>query len=124
MSRPHLGTAVCLIPDLFFVAKVESPLQMLGLEVLFAGSVGEFLDALRRHQPILALIDLRARGIDTIGLIATIRTDPDIQGTQLLCFGDHVNAPLLEAAREAGADEVVTNGQLSAHLPTLVSQFL
>jgi len=124
MSRPQLGTAVCLIPDLFFVAKVESPLQMLGLEVLVAGSVGEFLDALRRHQPILALIDLRARGIDTIGLIATIRTDPDIQGTQLLCFGDHVNASLLEAAREAGADEVVTNGQLSAHLPTLVSQFL
>lgn len=124
MSKLHTGTAVCLIPDFFFVAKVEAPLQTMGMTVLFANSEQEFLDALRKEQPILAILDLRARGIDTIGTIAKIRTDDSIMGTQLLCFGDHVNAALLEAAREAGADEVVTNGQLSAHLPTLVAQFL
>lgn len=124
MSTPHAGTAVCLIPDLFFVAKIEHPLQTMGFEVLLANSEEQFLDALRRHKPLLGIIDLRARGIDTIGLIATIRTDESIEGVQLLCFGDHVNAALLEAAREAGADEVVTNGQLSAQLPTIIASFL
>lgn len=117
-------SVVCMVTDLFFVSKIEHPLQVLGLLPIFATSAVEFLDAIRATHPPLAIIDLGARGIDPIELIAQVRTDDEILGTPILAFGSHQNHELLKAAEEAGADEVMPNSKFAAHLPTIVSQYL
>ncbi|HYE79995.1 MAG TPA: hypothetical protein VEI97_18600 [bacterium] len=115
---------VCLVTDLFFVAKIEHPLQVLGLRPIFAKTDYEFLDALHSTHPPLAIIDLGAKGVDPIELIAQVRTNDDILGVPIIAFGSHQNTELMQAAEEAGADEVMPNSRFAAHLPTIVSQYL
>lgn len=120
----HLGTVVCLMSDFFFIAKIEAPLRSLGLEPIFVQHEAEFLGALRAKHPILAIIDLGVKGEDPVLVIQSVREDETIRGTSILCFGSHVNVDAMTRATTAGADEVVSSGQFSAHLPTIVSQYL
>ncbi|MEO7995343.1 MAG: hypothetical protein ABI743_13175 [bacterium] len=124
MSTPHTGTVVAFITDFFFVAKIEAPLRTLGLFSVFAQTEVEYFAAMHKYLPTLSIIDLGLKGVDPIDIIRKAKGDPPLEAIPLLCFGSHVMVDKLQAARDAGAEEVVSSGQFSAHLPTLVSQYL
>lgn len=104
--------------DLFFAERFERALQQLGHEArvvdLSAGGAPEGLPA----GVQLALIDLEA-GPVALDLIRAARA----AGVKSLAFGPHVDTELRHAAREAGADQVVTKSRLTTSFAELIAAF-
>ena len=67
--------------------------------------------------PSVVVIDLETPG--AIDAIAGFKG----AGRSVVAFGPHVKVNLLEAARAAGADQVLTRGQATRDLGPLVAQF-
>ncbi len=107
------------ITDLFFQAKVGQSAQSAGVDLKIVSSLYKFLPELA-SKPSLILLDLNADGISASSLIAQIRArDP---GVRIVAYGSHVQSELLERARQAGADEILSRSQLSKDLLALLTR--
>jgi len=93
------------------------------------------LDAMIQGSPCdLVLLDLQASTGDPAMLIPRIRglaaaPQPECEATdagrsaRVIAFGPHVAKPLLDAARAAGADDVVSRGELLGGFAALVDRW-
>lgn len=109
------------IPDLFLGSKVSGAASRLGVEVQFATSRQAVLNQVDLGADLL-LIDLDAGALDPVGLIVELRDLPAARRLRLVAFASHVHTALLEEARAAGCDEVLTRGTLAANLPRLLAK--
>lgn len=101
--------------DLFFAERFEHALRQLGHEARVVDlSAGPAPDALPGGTD-LALIDLEA-GPVALDLVQKARA----AGVKVLAFGPHVDTELHEAARQAGADQVVAKSKLTRSLAELI----
>jgi CheY-like chemotaxis protein len=66
----------------------------------------------------LAIVDLTTASLDVAALVRELRANSP--STRIVAFGPHVHEAVLEAARLAGCDEVVTRGQFFAQLDSVV----
>ena len=108
------------ITDLFFQAKVGQTAQSLDLQVKIVSSIHHFLPELAK-KPSLVLIDLDAGGINPGALIAQVKERaPDLP---VVAYGAHVQAQLMEQARQSGADSVLPRSKLSKDLPQILVKY-
>lgn len=108
------------IPDLFFSSKVSGAANQLGIDVQIANSRETLLQHAVRGADLL-LIDLDASTLDGIGLVNELRSLNLPRPLRLVAFASHVHSNLLEAARSAGCDLVLTRGALAADLPRVLA---
>ncbi len=108
------------IPDLFFSSKVSGAARQLGIDVQIADSRETLLQHAVRG-PDLLLIDLDASTLDGIGLVKELRSLKLPRPLRLVAFASHVHSDLLEGARAAGCDQVLTRGALAANLPQVLA---
>lgn len=95
-------TIVAYVPDLMDRSKVAT----LG-DVQFVSRAADLADAARQRQAELVVVDLGAPGaVDALPAI----------GARTVGFGRHTAVDLLEAARAAGCDEVLTRAEFFARL--------
>lgn len=122
-SGPTPGSkrVLAAIPDLFFGSKVSGAASRLGVEVRFAASRQAVLKEVDLGADLL-LIDLDAGALDPVGLIVELRALPAASRLRLVAFASHVHPALLEEAKAAGCDDVLTRGALAANLPRLLAQ--
>ncbi|MFZ5815034.1 MAG: hypothetical protein ACOY93_06985 [Bacillota bacterium] len=105
--------------DLFFAERFERALQQLGHQARVVDlSAGPAPGPLPEGTQ-LALIDLEA-GPVALELVRAARA----AGVKVLAFGPHVETELRHAAREAGADRVVTKSKLTASFGELIAGML
>ncbi|WP_018863237.1 hypothetical protein [Thioalkalivibrio sp. ARh3] len=90
----HLDT-----PDLMTRVRLESRWRSAGAAVTSGDGI---------EHPDLVVIDLAARGVDTVAIWRERCPDASI-----LAFGPHVEGAMLKAARQAGADDVVVRGKVA-----------
>jgi predicted aminopeptidase len=96
-GAPAERTVLVLTRDLFFRAKLEAVVRAAGHQPASRG------------QAPLAVVELSGEAsVERIRELAR-------SGCSVLAFGSHLNADLLRAAREAGA-EAVPNSQVEAAL--------
>jgi CheY-like chemotaxis protein len=115
-------TVLVVIDDLFFLSKVQTTLQHLGLTATVI-TAPETLQAYLQHTtPALAVVDLTLHTSDAVYLLRTIRSTHGGQHTPILAFGSHVAVDLRQQALQAGADHVVAKSEFSKHLPDLIQQ--
>jgi len=115
--------AIFLSGDLLFASKVAAAALRQGVMVetartpaaVFAKAIGRPLE--------LVIVDLGLPGLDLPALVRDIRALPE-QPRAILAFGPHVHDRLLDAARDAGCDIVITRGQFHAQLDELLGHFL
>ncbi len=104
---------VMLSGDLMFGSRVKSAAERAGWTFTLGGKLpdGELADVR------FVIVDLSTRS----GVVGTIVGEcaERCPGAKLLAYGPHVHVPKLKAAREAGIENVITNGQFDAMLPTL-----
>lgn len=113
--------------DLIFSTKIRSTADTLGLPTRPVRDA-PMLDArLRRiddgkpNEPVTALFLDLDTGEDGLRLIDQIKAfDPAIP---VLAFGSHVATELLQAARQRGADSVMSRGGFTANLPDLLKRY-
>jgi CheY-like chemotaxis protein len=95
------------VDDLLFRSKIRNAAQHLGAEIAFARSPAEILQLARMMRPSTVIFDLNSERMDPVASLAAIKGDPDLAGITVIGFVSHVRADLIEAARAAGADEVM-----------------
>ena len=116
MSNPVLVG----VNDLFFSAKITGPANLLGVPMKCFPSCDRVLAAAREAAPPLVILDLESVGGDPVSLIRAVKSDEGLKGARVVAFGRHTNAETLQAANDAGADQVMPRSDFVQVLPDLL----
>ena len=98
---------VCVLDDLLFSIKISTAAKSLGAEVYFERTPGMVVDRVRERQPSLVIFDLNSAKLQPLAAITQLKSDPQTRGIRTLGFVSHVHADVIDAARQAGIDEVL-----------------
>ncbi len=113
MSDETQHRVLMLSGDLVFGSRVKSAAERAGWKFSLGGRLpdGE-LDDVK-----YVIVDLSTRS----GVVTTIvgECDERCPSAKLIAYGPHVHVPKLKAARDAGIQQVITNGQFDGMLATL-----
>lgn len=123
LEAAPLHTIVCLEPNLFFAPRLVDVIQHQGGFPVIVETPEAFVDAVDRHFPVLALIDLASEG-DWAHAITRCKMRPQTSQIPLIAFSSHVDVDALSAARQAGADHIWARGKLMGELPQVVARYL
>ncbi|MBX3409731.1 MAG: hypothetical protein KF859_07575 [Phycisphaeraceae bacterium] len=107
-----------LASDLIWASKIRATADALGIPVRPVRSL-EMLEArLADSSPAALLADLDAPEA-ALSLIARLRAhwaDDKARAVRIIAWGPHVEKDLLQQARDAGADDVLTRGAFDHNL--------
>ena len=117
-----IGTIVVLNRDLMFGVRIGNGLRSLGYVVRFASDTAGFVDLVRASvpPPILGIVDMNA-GVDW-DLVRALVDDAGVV-TPILAFGPHLDVANRRAAKAAGVDRLVTNGEFHRDMVGLVRRY-
>jgi DNA-binding NarL/FixJ family response regulator len=105
------------IHDLMFSSKVTAALGGRKVNWLPRGTgVAQQVSA---TKPDVLLIDLAAAQLDSVNAIRAIKAS-DEKGTVVIGYVDHTRADVMDAARAAGCDQVLSKGEFARRLPELL----
>lgn len=117
------GTIVVLNRDLFFGVRIANTLRSRGYGVEIAPAVERLATLVNETDPapLLAIIDMAA-----VTDWSPIRELAATSGrtTPLLAFGPHKDVASFRAAKEAGVERVVSNGDFHRDLLGLVERYM
>jgi CheY-like chemotaxis protein len=113
---------LALVDDLMFSSKIKTTAGQLGIPVAFARSSEAALDEMRRTRPSLVILDLNASRPDPLGTVATMKRDPELATIPTVGFVSHVRTDIIDAARQAGVDEVMPRSAFTAQLADILKQ--
>ena len=111
------GGVLMFCSDLMFVSKVEVTARALGTPVVFARDGSDVAQRLARERPALVLVDLALKGVDPVALVLALRAASEVE---IVAFGSHVDADMLERARAAGATQALPRSAFTRRLPELL----
>lgn len=114
-----MSAGIVVSNDLFFSGSLCERAKVLGksLEMLSLEAALTF----KEPQAVsLLLIDLSSLKGDIASAIGALKQH--LASARLVAFGPHVHEALLQTAREAGCDEVVTRGQLNQFAGRYINQ--
>jgi hypothetical protein len=137
---------LAFVRDLNFAVRIESAAQKNGFQVKVIESADQIappdkkelkvqyaehlegrgavlLDKITQWHPVLIIFDLGNDLIpweDWINLISSV---PATHRLPILCFGPHVDVDMMQAAKLAGAKEVVARSRFVTQLPNLLLKF-
>jgi CheY-like chemotaxis protein len=107
---------------LIFHAPVAGGAAKLGVALQCAGNAD---DAVRQVQTApfhLCLVDLDLPDLDLATLVKTLRAGADTPPA-IVAYGPHVHSAKLDAARQAGCDEVLTRGQFHKQVNSILQKY-
>ena len=146
MSRNNNPLILALTGDYFFIPRLEDAASALGyeLEVVEApkafdadgepdarqiplteplkGPDAAFMRAIVDRQPALILVDVTSQLIPWERWTQVLKTSASTLRIPIIAFGPHVESQVLERARAAGADQVISRGKLQASLAELIQE--
>lgn len=111
--------AFLLTTDLVFSSRVAQAARSTGLQLTVASSTDAVLQHVSNSKsPRLLILDLSAADCDLPRIVAEIRQLPSPPA--VVAYASHVLGPLLQKARQAGCDQVLTRGQFANRLDELM----
>ena len=104
--------------DLFFASKISGTAAELGFRIAVEGNVSQA--ALKAADPACRslILDLTTPGLKVSHVLAAL---PAASRPHVIAFGPHVQAALLNEAREAGCDEVFPRSKFTATLVDILT---
>lgn len=143
MSDLLRATVLALTSDVFLIPRLEDAARSLGLalEVIdlpeieapgestrgeirltepLEGTAAGLIRRVAEDPPALILVDLASEAPAAHRSIQTLKTSSATRRVPIVAFGPHVESQSLAQAREAGADRVVTRGQLQSSLAEIL----
>jgi CheY-like chemotaxis protein len=112
---------LAIVDDLMFASKIRSAAGQLGIPIAFARSSAAALDAVRENAPALVILDLNNPRTDPLGTVAALKRDPSTMAIRTVGYASHVATEVIEAARQAGVDEVLARSAFTARLPEILA---
>jgi CheY-like chemotaxis protein len=115
MVVPTNNKILAVLDDLFFTVKINEAAKRAGVPVEFVKSAKDALDQAQAHPPVI-ILDLNFARLDPLKLIEDLKSDPGLKGIRLIGYVSHVQAELIQKAREAGCDVVLARSAFSKDL--------
>jgi CheY-like chemotaxis protein len=113
---------IAIVEDLMFTSKIKTAASQLGVQVVFARSKDAALDEMRKTAPTRVIVDLNSPRTDPLGIVAAMKRDPSLAATPTIGFVSHVRTDIIDAARQAGVDEVMPRSAFTARLAEILSR--
>ena len=127
MSDAVTGTGeapvvVVLNRDLMFGSRIRSAMATLGLQAVVKGDTTAFLETARTlgDRAVIAIIDMNGK-VDWDAISAALATDDSLP--PMLGFGSHTDVETRRAAKAAGVNRIVSNGQFHADMAGYVQRY-
>ena len=108
------------VDDLLFSSKIRTTAKQAGVDLVFARTPPEILEQARNRHPSLVIFDLNSAKADPIETIAALKRDADLASIRTLGFVSHVHTELIDAARQAGIDDVMARSAFAARLAEIL----
>src|SRR5688572_2212059 len=114
-------SAVLLSGDLLVLSRVEAAAARAGITIRSAAATEQAVDTCLAEPAELLIVDLAAPQLEVDRLVREIKSRTTLS-TRIIAFGPHVHEERLNAARDAGCDDVISRGQFFAQLDTILSR--
>ena len=75
----------------------------------------------RESAPALVILDLNNPRTDPLGTVAAMKGDPATMAIRTVGYVSHVQTEVIDAARQAGVDEVLARSAFTARLPEILA---
>lgn len=113
---------VVLNRDLMFGSRIRSAMATLGLQAVVKGDTTAFLEAARTlgDRAVIAIIDMNGK-VDWEIIATALAADDTLP--PVLGFGSHTDVETRRAAKAAGVDRIVSNGQFNADMAGYVQRY-
>jgi DNA-binding NarL/FixJ family response regulator len=108
------------VDDLLFSSKIRAAAKQAGVELTFARTPDEILTQARALEPSLVIFDLNSARTDPIATIAALKEEPALASIHTIGFVSHVDTAVINAARAAGADEVMARSAFAGQLAEIL----
>jgi PleD family two-component response regulator len=112
---------LAIVDDLMFASKIRSTAAQLGVPVTFARSSASALASVRDTAPSLVILDLNNPRTDPLGTVAVLKADAATSAIRTVGYVSHAQTDLIEAARQAGVDEVMARSAFTAKLADILA---
>jgi hypothetical protein len=112
------NSVILLASDLMLSSTVSGCAAQAGRSFCNAGSVADVVAAISEDPAALLLVDLGTPGLNVASLADSIPGDV-LQ--RAVAYGPHVHTEKLDAAEKAGFGKVMSRGQFSAQVSTLIA---
>ena len=113
---------LAVVDDLMFVSKIRTTALHLGAAVAFARSSEGALAEMRKSAPSLVIFDLNNARVDPLGTLAAMKRDPALAAIPTVGFVSHVQTDVINAARQAGVDDVLARSAFSERLAEILTR--
>jgi hypothetical protein len=118
---PARTLALVLNRDLLFGSRIRSALSALGMQGKFVRNSEQFDAELASSSHAIAIAVIDMNGPVEWDLLRAALGAPDVPPT--LAFGPHVDVEGRRAARIAGIDRIVSNGQFDREMMPLIERY-
>jgi len=108
------------VDDFLFRSKIRATAKHAGVDVTFARTAAEVLEQARTLKPSLVILDLNSGTLEPIETLTALKGDPGLASIQTLGFVSHVDAERIQAARAAGADNVMARSAFAGQLAEIL----
>ena len=115
MTENKQEIVTALSRDVFFGMRIRTVLQKLGYEMRLCKTEQELVAS--SGDAIVALVDFNIP-VDWDALAPILSGEVPV-----IAFGAHTNVEGFRSAKSAGVTRVVSNGEFSRRLPTLLTQY-
>lgn len=116
-----LSVILAAVDDFLFRSKIRATARHVNADVRFAQTPDEILSQARELKPTLVIVDLNSTKADPVATIAAIKGDPALSGVKAIGFASHVHVDLINAARSAGADQVLPRSAFAGNLAEILA---
>lgn len=96
--------------DLFFAVKINDAAKKAGFTFTMAKTPESALTQARDGAGIM-IFDLNCEELDQIKLIRTVKQDSALSGIRTVAFVSHIQEDLVQAARDAGCEDVMARSR-------------
>jgi DNA-binding NarL/FixJ family response regulator len=116
----HGSMVLIAVDDFLFRSKIRATAKAAGVDVTFAKSAAEMLELARTLNPTMAIFDLNSATLAPVETIAAMKQEPALAGIRTLGFVSHVDTARINAARSAGADDVLARSAFAGNLADIL----
>lgn len=121
MNPQSVPQGLLISRDLFFTSKVTGTAQQLGCAIQVVPNTATAATRIAAGGIRCLFVDLSP---PPAGLAELIGGLPKETRPKVIAFGSHVATAQLQAARDAGCDDVLPRSRFSGELPALLRQYL
>lgn len=107
---------LAVLDDLLFTSKIKNAAAQIGRPVRFARSSADALAQMHQTVPELVIFDLNSPNTDPLATFAAMKKDPALAAIPTIAFASHLQSDVINAARDAGMDEVLARSAFTMRL--------